>query len=760
MPPTALADGSIFAADFRIVRLLGEGGMGAVYVAEQISTGKQRALKTMHPHFVADAGLRERFAQEARIGARIESEHIVDVVAAGIDASSGMPWLAMELLKGEPLAEAVARGRLVEPRLAMESLLQLGDALAEAHRAGVVHRDLKPENLFLASTKRSDVPFVLKVLDFGIAKLLSEAATGVTAAIGTPMWMAPEQTEVGAAVTPATDVWAYGLIAFFVVTGESYWVLKNEGREVSAVALLRQIVLDTLPAASERAALLGVSTHLPIGFDAWFARCVTRARADRFEDGAAALAALRKVFDLSSRTLAATVPADLGSAKTQAALTPTPGPAVSSTLPLAQTPRPVPGPAAAPVATTDGGVAGITGAPTAPVTAPSKAIRAPLVAVVLVASIFGIYAAATRGHITPPASTLASSSASAPASASPASTASASSVVPSRAAPVQPREGKLFASTPVELKWSSPAEGATREHDIEVVRGADVDASDDTASGEQGHAPPGVSYLMWPWQGGRAEPGGYRWRVRETGASWSLWATFSFYPSVLDRIADQKKLRVGMETTYHEPFVYYDASQKKVVGFDVDLANELAAKLGVTVDRVSHEWKDLFTGIEERELDVVISAVTVTKERAKKVGFSAPYLRTGVVVTTRAPTERLRAPGAGKTIGAQRQTTAAQAAKRSYPQATFRDYDTLDGAFAALSRGEIDALLSDETVVLPRAEVKAGGYRIDSARLTDDAYGIMLPLGDAPLRARVDAVLSELVASGRIAEMKRTYGIR
>lgn len=190
--------------------------------------------------------------------------------------------------------------------------------------------------------------------------------------------------------------------------------------------------------------------------------------------------------------------------------------------------------------------------------------------------------------------------------------------------------------------------------------------------------------------------------MREADAAWSEWATSSFYPSVLDRVVDQKKIRVGMETTYHEPFVYYDARQKKVVGFDVDLANEIASGLGVTVDRVSREWKELFSGVEARELDVVLSAVSITKERARKYGFSEPYLRTGVVVTTRASSDRLVAPGTGKAVGAQRQTTAAETAKRSFPQATFHEYDTLDSAFAALSRAEIDALLSDETVVLPR----------------------------------------------------------
>ena len=748
MGPTSLSPGSIFATDFRIVRTLGEGGMGAVYVAEQLSTGKQRALKTMHPQFVADAGLRERFAQEARIGARIESEHVVDVVAAGIDAATKMPWLAMELLKGETVADAVARGRMVEPTFVAQSLMQLGDALAEGHGAGVVHRDLKPENLFLTFTKRSDVPFVLKVLDFGIAKLLSEGETGVTATIGTPMWMAPEQTELGVAITPATDVWAFGLIAFFVLTGQSYWRLKVDGHEVSGAALLRQIVLDRLPPASERAAALGVTTPVSAAFDGWFARCVAREPSARFRDGRGALEALRAVLDLSSPSLSATVPDNLAIARTEVALTP--APAVGATLPLhAVTPAT---PARPLAASTNGGIAGVTPAPISPTPrSPSRSVRL-IVAAGLLAAVGGIYAVGMRGATNREHAT-AVATASAPASVS---VAEGPHAPPSKTTPVQPRDGRLFSSTPVELKWSR-GEETTREHEIEVVRGA---GAANAATAEYGHSPPGVSYIMWPWPGERAEPGGYRWRVREAGTGWSEWATFSFYPSVLDRIVEQKKLRVGMETTYHEPFVFYDAQQKKVVGFDVDLASELASGLGVTVERVSHEWKDLFTRIEERELDVVLSAVTITKERARKYGFSDPYLRTGVVVTTRASSDRLVAPGTGKTIGAQRQTTAAQTAKHSFPQASFREYDTLDSAFAALSRAEIDALLSDESVVLPRPEVKAGGYRIDSARLTDDAYGIMLPPGDEKLRVRIDAILKELIASGRLAELKKTYGIR
>src|SRR5579884_198667 len=144
-----LPPGAVFARDFRIVRPLAEGGMGAVYVAEQVSTGKVRALKVMHPQLAADARSRERFTQEARVGARIASDHVVEILGAGVDEATGTPWLAMELLEGEDLATLMKRRGSFSPAEVWALLDQLGQALTAAHAAGVVHRDLKPENLFI-----------------------------------------------------------------------------------------------------------------------------------------------------------------------------------------------------------------------------------------------------------------------------------------------------------------------------------------------------------------------------------------------------------------------------------------------------------------------------------------------------------------------------------------------------------------------------------------------------------------------------------
>ena len=176
-----LPPGTLFAHDFRVVRPLADGGMGSVYVVEQLSTGRERALKLMHPQFVADPGNRRRFADEARAGSRIESDHVVEVIAAGVDEASGVPWLAMELLQGETLYDRVEKRGAVAPAEAYEVLRQLCHALGAAHRAGVIHRDVKPENIFLATARRDGATVMVKVLDFGIAKVVQDArgvATG------------------------------------------------------------------------------------------------------------------------------------------------------------------------------------------------------------------------------------------------------------------------------------------------------------------------------------------------------------------------------------------------------------------------------------------------------------------------------------------------------------------------------------------------------------------------------------------------------
>ena len=293
----ALAPGTVFAGDFRVIEPLGKGGMGAVYVVEQITTGKRRALKVMHPQIARDERSRQRFEQEATIGSRTESDHVVEIVSAGVDGQSAVPWLAMELLSGETLGAAVARRGPFPVGEARAIFAQLAHALGAAHAAGIVHRDLKPDNVFLATARREGVPFTVKVLDFGIAKLVVDAMGGgaPTAALGTPLWMAPEQMDSNATIAPTADVWALGLIAFFVLTAKSYW-LGASATNASPLGVIREVLEDPLVPASERARQLGCADRIPHGFDAWFARCVARAPSERYRDAREACAVLDVVW--------------------------------------------------------------------------------------------------------------------------------------------------------------------------------------------------------------------------------------------------------------------------------------------------------------------------------------------------------------------------------------------------------------------------------------------------------------------------------
>ena len=278
-----LAPGTVIGGDFRVSHRLSEGGMGAVYVVEQISTRAQRALKLMHPQLTADPKLRQRFVQEARVGAGIDSDHVVKVLAAGIDTDTETPWLVMELLQGEDLGTHVERVGALEPAEVQRIFEQLCHAVGAAHAMSIVHRDLKPENIFLARSKIVGVPWIVKVLDFGIAKVASEAITADTATIGSPMWMAPEQGTRGAAIAAPTDVWSLGLIAYYLLTGSYFWQAAR-GDSVNTMVLLREILLDPIPLASQRAREVGRAESIPAGFDAWLARCLERDPALRFRD--------------------------------------------------------------------------------------------------------------------------------------------------------------------------------------------------------------------------------------------------------------------------------------------------------------------------------------------------------------------------------------------------------------------------------------------------------------------------------------------
>jgi serine/threonine protein kinase len=266
--------------------------MGELYQAQQRSTRRVRALKVMHEHIAADLALRARFAREATVVASVSSAHIVEVLAAGME-EDGLAWIAMEWLDGVDLATHLRDRRALSPAAVSALVAQLGHALGVAHSAGIVHRDLKPENIFLARTQRADGAVTLKLLDFGIARVVAEATVSRgTSTLGSPLWMAPEQYDPDRPITAAADVWSLGLVVFRALTGRHYLRAAHAQRGPTPEAVMSEVLLANLPLASARAREIGVEGPLPEGFDGWFSRCVARDPDERFEDGGVAARAL------------------------------------------------------------------------------------------------------------------------------------------------------------------------------------------------------------------------------------------------------------------------------------------------------------------------------------------------------------------------------------------------------------------------------------------------------------------------------------
>lgn len=217
---------------YRVRRVIGRGGMGAVVAAEHVTLGEAIAIKFLHPKLARDSASVERFFREAKAATRIKSEHVVRVLDVG-QTEAGIPFIVMELLSGADLGQILARGPLGVTD-AVDFLLQAGEALAEAHAAGIVHRDLKPSNLWLAA--RPDGSPLVKVLDFGISKLSAHAPgdpklTETQSTFGSPTYMSPEQIRSAKKVDHRTDVWALGVVLHELLTG----TLPFEADTVSGV---------------------------------------------------------------------------------------------------------------------------------------------------------------------------------------------------------------------------------------------------------------------------------------------------------------------------------------------------------------------------------------------------------------------------------------------------------------------------------------------------------------------------------------------
>ncbi|WKW11529.1 protein kinase [Pseudogemmatithrix spongiicola] len=211
--------GSVVADRYHVIKKLGEGGMGAVYLAEHVKMGRKSALKVMHPGMNSDPDAIARFNREASNASRLSHPNICGIYDFG-ETPDGLIYLAMEFIEGKALTDLIEAGGSLQPARAASIVHQVADALQVAHDAGIVHRDLKPDNIMVA--KNRDGSDLVKVVDFGIAKASSSDAQKVTKTglvVGTPEYMSPEQL-AGDKLDGRSDIYSLGLVAFNCLTGK------------------------------------------------------------------------------------------------------------------------------------------------------------------------------------------------------------------------------------------------------------------------------------------------------------------------------------------------------------------------------------------------------------------------------------------------------------------------------------------------------------------------------------------------------------
>ncbi|WP_437293171.1 serine/threonine-protein kinase [Sorangium sp. So ce426] len=264
------ADGTI-AGKYRLVEKIGEGAMGSVWSAINVATGREVALKRM---IRSEPELRRRLEREARSCGALRHRNVVDVYDM-VETADGEPFLVMQLLSGETLAELLARRRRVEPELGAAIGRDVARGLAAAHALHIVHRDLKPSNIFLHREPGAS-GWIVKVLDFGVAKNLSindGFHTMPGGAVGSPLYMSPEQVRADSDIDHRTDIWTLGVVLFEMLTGERPF--RGNPTEVFAAILTGEIptLARTLWRVDGR--LVDI-----------VARCMRREREERFRTAA------------------------------------------------------------------------------------------------------------------------------------------------------------------------------------------------------------------------------------------------------------------------------------------------------------------------------------------------------------------------------------------------------------------------------------------------------------------------------------------
>jgi serine/threonine-protein kinase len=285
--------GKVIDGRYRLREKLGEGGMGAVYKVEHVRIGKILALKVLRPDLQRDKRVVSRFHQEARLVSKLSHPNTIQVFDFG-ELEDGSLYIAMEYLAGRDLAWTLrAHGPMDEER-AVHIGIQVLSSLAEAHEHGIVHRDVKPANVMVVKGKRGTRQELVKVLDFGIAKLNEgegrKHITGVTDFVGTPAYMSPEQAS-GEELDARSDLYSVGAMLFELVTGRGPFLGPNP------MAIVNQHLTEPAPRLSQVAPEKDFSP----AFEAVVARALAKNRKDRF-DGADAM---REALEEAARALGA-----------------------------------------------------------------------------------------------------------------------------------------------------------------------------------------------------------------------------------------------------------------------------------------------------------------------------------------------------------------------------------------------------------------------------------------------------------------------
>jgi eukaryotic-like serine/threonine-protein kinase len=236
--------GQIIDAKYKLVRLLGTGGMGAVYEGENLRIRRRVAIKMLHGNVSSQAESVTRFEREAQAAGRIGSDHICEVLDLGV-LHDGTRYMVMEYLDGETLSGRIKRLGRLTPMQSIPLIVQVLEGLAAAHAAGIVHRDLKPDNVWVVPQKSNQRDFV-KILDFGVSKFSQIGGeemnmTRAGAVVGTPYYMSPEQARGMAAVDARTDIYAMGVLLYQATTGQVPYQAETFNE------LLFKIVLEVAP---------------------------------------------------------------------------------------------------------------------------------------------------------------------------------------------------------------------------------------------------------------------------------------------------------------------------------------------------------------------------------------------------------------------------------------------------------------------------------------------------------------------------------